>query len=633
MRVLSLFSGIGGFDLGFQRAGMTVIGMCEIDPHAQKILQRQFPDATLHTDVRNVHYAKGTVDLICGGFPCQDLSVAGKRRGLAGNRSGLWFEFARVIDEAEPAWVVIENVPGLFSSAGGEDLAIIIQWLADRGYGVGWRVLDAQGFGLAQRRKRVFIVGSFGTPRGCTVLLEPEGLRRDSEPSGKEGKSRTRTAQAGVDVSFTIRGPAGSTNGDGRINNNLVPDISNTITSREGMRQTMDETFLPDTPPISQCLTAHGQRYNAHDETLIPTYSIQGSMVAAGENDGGPHGSGISEDISYTLMTSGPHSVAYVMREDAKAETFSINPTDVSPTLQALQPATTSHHAQMLIAASEQIHATYAIDAAHSNSWKSDNPHSGIHAEDVARTIDTSGTNPTANQGGNLIVPIMIQGNHVDRESASNGSGFNEDNISFTLTATDRHAVAWNTGIAAFQQNTREEVRMIQDDGQVTGALSASGGMHQTNFIAVQDVAPTLRAESKQSLMSGDGNINAALAIGFSGQKSSMSVGIESVPTLDTSTVSNVLWESTHTDDPARMCTNQDVAPTLQARMGTGGNSTPMIGVRRLTPVECERLQGFPDGWTDGQSDTQRYKQLGNAVAVPVAEWIGKRILESMKKV
>lgn len=183
MRVLSLFSGIGGFDLGFQRAGMEVVGMCEIDKHAQKILQRRFPDATLHTDVREVRYERRSIDLICGGFPCQDLSVAGKRRGLDGERSGLWFEFARIIDEAEPAWVVIENVPGLFSSNGGRDFAVIIDWLVQRGYGVGWRVLDAQGFGLAQRRKRVFIVASFGNPRGCTVLLEPEGLQRNPKPS------------------------------------------------------------------------------------------------------------------------------------------------------------------------------------------------------------------------------------------------------------------------------------------------------------------------------------------------------------------------------------------------------------------------------------------------------------------
>lgn len=321
MNVLSLFSGIGGFDLGFERAGMTVVGMCEIDRHAQTVLRRRFPSATLHTDVRKVSYERGAVDLICGGFPCQDLSVAGKRRGLAGNRSGLWHEFARIIDEAEPAWVVIENVPGLFSSNDGRDFAVIVDWLAQRGYGVGWRVLDAQGFGLAQRRKRVFIVASFGDPRGCTVLLEPESVRRDS----------TKSRQA-----------------------------------RQG-----------DT-----------------------------GAVAHGTGDGVPRS---------------------------------------------------------------------------------------------AQTLTT-------------------------------------------------------------------------------------------------DISPTLRAEAKQSLMSGDGNINAPLAIAINGQHQQWSALHEQSHTLSTTRVEHVM----------------------------------SVGVRRLTPTECERLQGFPDGWTDGQSDAQRYKQLGNAVAVPVAEWIGRRILTAI---
>ena len=205
MNVLSLFSGIGGFDLGFERAGMSVIGMCEIDKHAQKILQRHFPDATLHTDVRKVSYERGAVNLICGGFPCQDLSTAGKRRGLAGERSGLWYEFARIIDESEPEWVVIENVVGLLSSNNGADFWVIVHWLEQRGYGVGWRVLDAQGFGLAQRRKRVFIVGSFGTPRGCTVLLESESVRRDSTASRKAGQGDTRTTEDCTDENIAHR--------------------------------------------------------------------------------------------------------------------------------------------------------------------------------------------------------------------------------------------------------------------------------------------------------------------------------------------------------------------------------------------------------------------------------------------
>src|SRR3990167_5769396 len=139
MKFISLFSGIGGFDLAFERAGFICDTVCEIDKQVQTVLRRHFPHARLIDDVRKVgkeSHERKSIDLICGGFPCQDVSIAGKRAGLAGKRSGLWFEFARIIDELEPQWVVIENVPGLLSSNRGRDFAEIIQWLVKRGYGV-----------------------------------------------------------------------------------------------------------------------------------------------------------------------------------------------------------------------------------------------------------------------------------------------------------------------------------------------------------------------------------------------------------------------------------------------------------------------------------------------------------------
>lgn len=338
MRVLSLFSGIGGFDLGFRRAGMEIVGMCEINKPAQSVLRNQFPEAVLHDDVREVNYAPGTIDVICGGFPCQDVSVAGQRRGFNGERSSLWYEFARIIADTRPAWVIVENVPGLLSSNGGRDFAAVIGNLAQFGYGVGWRILDAQYWGLAQRRKRVFIVASFRTPRACTLLLDGASLRRDYPPRRQSG---------------------------------------------------------------------------------------------------------------------------------------------------AGNPGTTT--------------------------------------DDI-----------THNGGG----VYAIQGNIIDRErGGAGGIGISADGIGYTLTATDRHAVT------------------------------------------------------------------------------------------------ALLWESAHGYEPARVSKNQHIAPTLSAKMGTGGNNVPLIGVRRLTPLECERLQGFPDDWTAGQSDAQRYRQLGNAVAVPVAQWIGERIIDVEKGV
>jgi len=198
MKFGSLFTGVGGFDLGFERAGMKCLWQVEFDKNCQSVLRKHWSETELFDDVRTVgkHNLK-PVDVICGGFPCQDVSIAGKRAGLAGERSGLWSEFARIIDELEPKWVVVENVPGLLSSNKGRDFATVIRWLAERGYGVAWRILDSQYFGVAQRRRRVFIVGSFGNGRAAEILFEREGVRWNTEKGRKTGE--------GVASTFTIR--------------------------------------------------------------------------------------------------------------------------------------------------------------------------------------------------------------------------------------------------------------------------------------------------------------------------------------------------------------------------------------------------------------------------------------------
>src|SRR5579875_134000 len=176
LRYGSLFAGIGGFDLGADRAGWRCAWQVEIDRRCVEVLARHWPEVERFGDVRAVGaHNLAPVDLICGGFPCQDLSVAGRRAGLAGSRSGLWWEFYRIVAELRPAWVVVENVPGLLSSNRGRDMGTILASLGDLGYGWAYRVLDAQWFGVPQRRRRVFIVGHLGDYSATQVLLEPEG--------------------------------------------------------------------------------------------------------------------------------------------------------------------------------------------------------------------------------------------------------------------------------------------------------------------------------------------------------------------------------------------------------------------------------------------------------------------------
>lgn len=184
MRVGSLFTGIGGLDLGLERAGLTIAWQCEIDEHCRRVLARHWPDVQCYEDIRDLRGDDvPTVDVLVGGFPCQDLSSAGRRAGLDGERSGLWWEFARMVDECRPTWVVIENVPGLLSSNRGRDMGTVLGTLGDMGYGWAYRVLDAQWFGLAQRRARVFVVGCAGDRTGAAqVLLEPESRTWNPRP-------------------------------------------------------------------------------------------------------------------------------------------------------------------------------------------------------------------------------------------------------------------------------------------------------------------------------------------------------------------------------------------------------------------------------------------------------------------
>jgi len=230
IKVLSLFSGAGGLDLGLERAGMEVVALCEIDPKAKMVLRKHWPDLTIYNDVREVTRERLIADgiehpdIVAGGSPCQDLSVAGRRKGLDGSRSGLFWEQCRIADElgADIFW---ENVPGALSSNSGADFAAVLwgvtgalvelspkQKWAKSGVLVGpkrtaiWRVADAQRFGVPQRRRRVYVVGCSGAVarRLAPLLLELQGGAGDHQ-AGREtgtrssGASQDRSDEAGGD--------------------------------------------------------------------------------------------------------------------------------------------------------------------------------------------------------------------------------------------------------------------------------------------------------------------------------------------------------------------------------------------------------------------------------------------------
>ncbi len=179
LRVASFFSGIGGFDYAFEEARCQVVFQCEKDAFCQRVLRKHWPDVPLVEDINKVKL-NGIPDaeIWCAGFPCQDLSLAnqGKRKGLEGERSGLFTRFAELAFPTRPKWIVLENVPGLLNSGNGRDFRDVLGTLDDLGYFVAWRVLDAKYFGTPQRRRRVFIVASHQNDGAARVLFGTQEL-------------------------------------------------------------------------------------------------------------------------------------------------------------------------------------------------------------------------------------------------------------------------------------------------------------------------------------------------------------------------------------------------------------------------------------------------------------------------
>lgn len=201
MKYISTFSGIEAATVAWEPLGWEPIAFSEIGDFPCAVLAERFPGVPNLGDITKIDWKKavktyGKPDVVVGGSPCQSFSVAGNREGLSG-ASGLMWEYVRAVRDIKPGWILWENVPGALSSSNGEDFRCLLEALDACGYGLAWRVLDAQFFGVAQRRERVFVVGRLGDPDGpCRVLFEPESLRWDS-PSSKD-KRKALAAGAGI---------------------------------------------------------------------------------------------------------------------------------------------------------------------------------------------------------------------------------------------------------------------------------------------------------------------------------------------------------------------------------------------------------------------------------------------------
>jgi len=313
LRFSTVASGISAETYAWKPLGWQPVWYSEIEPFANAVLSYHYPEVPNLGDMNHLHnkqaYHETTFDVFAGGTPCQGFSLAGKRGGMDDPRSGLAFRFLDIIKHKRPRWVVWENVPDVLSSAGGRDFTAFISRMEACGYGVAWRILDAQYAGLAQRRKRIFVVGYIGDWRpAAAVLFDRASLQGRAAPSREKRKSIT------YDIAPCLRGcgVGGERVGDSRGNDPLVP-VSGTLVSGgksagSVTNQDIDQNML--IPEVSLCLLANGQRIDLETQSLIvyesnqitsPTNRSKGSSELCHTLTTGEHHGLVVPDIAQTI--------------------------------------------------------------------------------------------------------------------------------------------------------------------------------------------------------------------------------------------------------------------------------------------------------------------------------------------
>jgi len=432
----SLFSGSGGFELGGLLCGVQPIWASEIEPFPIRVTTKRMPWLQHLGDINRINGAAvPPVDIITGGFCCQDLSVAGKRAGLHGERSGLFFQIIRIIKEmraatnnAYPTFAVLENVPGMYSSRGGEDFLEVLNELAKikdetlsipmpadgkwstageavgDGFSLGWRTLDAQFWGVAQRRRRCYIVVDFAGERAGKILFDETRLRGHPPQGSFAGQTTAAGAVAGV---------------------------GGAVAFEPGIMQRLGRPPSVEVSPTLRCDMGDNRT-----SVAIPVNTQVG--LREHKNDGTGLGVGEDGDPAYTLQAAHSHAVAIEnhpqdsrvkLREDGTVQTLT---------------------ARMGLGGGN-VPMVFGIGSYDSNAMKSANPHAGIYEACTTRTLDCNGGNPACNQGGMAVV--AVEGNGARPSHKGNGYG---GEVSFTLNSVENHGVAYCMTTGHYMQ-VREE--------------------------------------------------------------------------------------------------------------------------------------------------------------------------------
>ena len=639
----SLFDGSGGFPLGGLLTGkITTLWSSEVEPFAIRVTTKRLPEVKHYGDVSALNGADlPPVDIITFGSPCQDMSIAGKRDGLDGSRSSLFYEAIRIVKEmrcktngAKPRFIVWENVPGAFSSNKGQDFKAVLEavigvkepsaevpapdkkgwpdadyYLGD-GWSVAYRVLDAQWWGVPQRRKRIYLVADFADHSAPKVLFESDGLSGYSAESFRAWQRAASCSEDGT----------GAAGGCGRICLNdqggAQMDVSEEVT---GTLRAQEHGHQPCVLEAAGFCTEHSAnaRSIGYEEERSPT--LRAGVVPAAialENHPTDSRVKISKDGMVQTLTSrcgtGGGNVPLIMdgAENPPAVTLKIRSgcegggkgaiwqEDKSATLGCNNDQTVF------------VPKCYGVCSKASHSMMSDNPHSGFYEASTSRTLDRSGGDPTCNQGGLCICEPVVC---VDQGGGKSNCTVDEQ-VAPPLACTHGGSPA-----VAFTQNQRDEVRNL---GEKAGSLSAQPGMKQQTFVAQPEDVTAFHVNQRNELIDLHGKSGALMATRsdqmqtFVLQGSMIGRSDENGPQGD-GINEDVCFTLDATDRHA-VCASKDVyAMTTGSFMKVEENVSPPLmardykdpttiapvpqdisyTVRRLTPTECARLQGFPDWW------------------------------------
>ncbi len=594
----------------------------------------------------------GRLGCLAGGTPCQDVSVAGKRAGMAegsGTRSSLAFHFARLCRELQPRWVVWENVPGVLTSNGGRDFAHFIRSIGECGYSLAYRTLDAQWVrvdglprAVPQRRRRVWLVGHLGdswrTP--AEVLFEPQGVRGDSPPRRIAGQGFTR--EAGVGFEGADRPVPTNSNGG---------DVMPALTARDL------EARMTGQADRSGGYVMQPSGFDPYEPGGVKSDSPEVSGALVNGSSPGFHNAVCFENHQTDARTQ-EVDVAPTMGATHNAQAANNNPLVVAIDMDKNKPTNadkpvrkggagfgvSEKGASYTLTARDQHAVAYAIDSMGSNAMKSKNPKSGCREVECAPTLTTVDSAPVKHQGGTAVVAFLPGNSKKARSIAA------DEEVSPMLMRTqgesgNKVAVAAEC-VGVFDMGARKTGAGTETSGASPTILAAHGTDPHAVCIGFNCEAGTHDQTPKDNL----GETLAAchkcgVAIGLDrasfnqgrNAKFGFSVEEECAPTVVSKGPGAVSFEpgiAKREGAPHRF--SDEVTSTLRSDMG---DNLPAVAVdyivRRLTPLECERLQGLPDGYTliphrgkpaEECPDTPRYKALGNGWAVNCARWICQRI-------